>query len=420
MANRSPRQLLEFALIFAAIYFLSQAGLRYFFPEQFGGEPPAKTVTLAPVDPTLRDGHHPVLTVRNNTEKTLSIANRCPLPPVDIFFSETGDNFTVLQPSEDPALPCEQVDPVAPGESQTIDLGPWKYSLFSRNGAYEARLALPPGFQPAGSGSTLSARFTMKEAGPHVKLFRTFITEPFLNFLIFIASIHPTHDLGIAIIILTLIVKLLLYFPTQHALEGQKKMQLLQPKMDDLKKRYSGDPQKLQSETMKLWKEHKVNPFQSCLPMLVQFPVLIGLFYVIRDGSVLNLSRHLIYPMYQHLDWSFDTHFLGLDLLKPNWVIMPAALMIMQFIQMKLSFAISDRKKAKEKSQESIVEVAKEGVKDPVSATKMQQNMMLYGLPFMIGFFAFQFPAAVALYWGVSTLFAIGQQIIVNREHIRP
>ena len=55
----------------------------------------------------------------------------------------------------------------------------------------------------------------------------------------------------------------------------------------------------MQQETMKLWKEHKVNPFQSCLPMLIQFPILIGLFYTIRDGSVLALSRHLIYGAYQ-------------------------------------------------------------------------------------------------------------------------
>ena len=169
----------------------------------------------------------------------------------------------------------------------------------------------------------------------------------------------------------------------------------------------------LQAETMKLWKEHKVNPFQSCLPMLVQFPILIGLFYVIRDGSILELSRHLIYPTYQDLSWSFDTNFFGLDLVKPNWVFMPIFLAVAQYIQMKLSFAINDKKKAKQ----IVVEMEKAPATDPM---KMQQNMMLYGLPLMIGFFAIQFPAAVSLYWGVSTLFAIGQQLIVNREHIRP
>lgn len=414
MAKKTPRQLLEFALIFGAIYFLSDAALKYFYPEQFGGEPPKQMATLSMQDATLRGGHHPVLVLKNTTAKELPVPERCPLPPVDIFFSE-GDAsaLTPLTPSEDPALPCPGALTVASGETVTFDLGPWKYALFSRYGTYEARLAIPEGFQPTESGSTLSARFTLKEEGPHVKLFRTFITKPFLNFLIFVASIHPTHDLGIAIIILTLLVKIILFFPTQHALEGQKKMQLLQPKVDELKKKYGGDPQMLQAETMKLWKEHKVNPFQSCLPMLVQFPVLIGLFYVIRDGSILDLSRHLIYPTYQHLTWTFDTDFFGLDLLKPNRIFMPIFLAAAQYIQMKLSFAINDKKKAKQ----AVVEVAKDAKTDPM---KMQQNMMLYGLPLMIGFFAIQFPAAVSLYWGISTLFAIGQQLIVNREHIRP
>ena len=83
--------------------------------------------------------------------------------------------------------------------------------------------------------------------------------------------------------------------------------------------------------------------------------------------------------------------------------------MTAQFVQLKLSFAINDRKRVK-KEQEK-----KEDGKKEMSPQKMQQNVMLYGLPIMIGAFAFQFPAAVSLYWGISTLFAIVQQIVVNR-----
>jgi len=160
---------------------------------------------------------------------------------------------------------------------------------------------------------------------------------------------------------------------------------------------------------MKVWKEHGINPFQSCLPLLIQMPVLIGVFYTVRDGSILELSKHLIYPFYQHLDWTFGTTFLGLDLLKPNVYIFPPLLVILQFIQMKLTFAA-----AKKKRQQSGEKAKNEGDK----SQQLQQQMMLYGLPLMIGVFAFQFPAAVSLYWGVSTLFAIGQQMVVNREKI--
>jgi YidC/Oxa1 family membrane protein insertase len=199
-------------------------------------------------------------------------------------------------------------------------------------------------------------------------------------------------------------------------MEGQKKMQMLQPKLEALKKKYPDDPKKVQEETMKLWQEHKVNPFQSCLPTLVQFPVLIGLYYAVREGAALSTAQHLIYPAYQHLSWQFGTQFLGLDLLKPNIYVMPLLLVVLQFLQMKLAFAIQKRKKSK---QDVIDLPVKDGVVDPVSSQQMQQNIMLYGLPLMIGFFALQFPAAVSLYWGISTLFGIGQQMIVNREHLK-
>jgi len=86
-------------------------------------------------------------------------------------------------------------------------------------------------------------------------------------------------------------------------------MQILQPKVDALKHLYPKDPKKIQEETMKLWKEHQVNPFQTCLPTLVQFPVLIGLFYTVQEASSFSLSQHLIYPFYQNLTWHFGTSF---------------------------------------------------------------------------------------------------------------
>jgi YidC/Oxa1 family membrane protein insertase len=252
-----------------------------------------------------------------------------------------------------------------------------------------------------------SVDFKIHEAGPITRAFRAFITKPFLNLLVLIASVMPGYSLGIAIIILTILVKLVLFIPTQHGLEGQKKLQAVQPQLDALKRKYKGDPQKLQQETMRIWKENKVNPLQSCLPILIQFPILIGLFFVIRDGSVLELSRHLLYGPHQDLSWTFGTNFFGLNLLEPSKILMPPLLAGSQFAQMKLSFAIAKKKKDKS------------GKKETQSAQEMQQKMMMYGLPLMIGFFALQFPAAVSLYWGVSTFFAIGQQVVVNRRDLR-
>lgn len=404
-ASPKRSRLLDFALIFVIAYFGSELLFGWLFPAP-GADTAERGVTLQMTDETVRQGTVPSVTIVNETAEALTLADRCPMPPVEVFaVAGSGSGSVNALMTSETAVPCLPLLSVAPGAEVLVDLAPWKYSLFGENGMYELRLA----GAESGSGTAVSpVRFEVHEPGAFVKLFRTFITKPFLNFLVFIAALLPSHDLGIAIVILTLVVKLILFWPTQKSLEGQKKMQLLQPKLDQLKKQYEGDPKKLQEETVKLWKTEGVNPFQSCLPILLQFPILIGLFYVVRDGTVLELSREFLYPMYDHLTWSFDTHFLGLDLRKPDIYVMPALLVVLQFIQMKLSFAVASRK-AKNEGKDHAVS----------SQQQLQQKIMTYALPIMIGVFAFQFPAAVAVYWGVSTLFAIGQQMIVNREHLR-
>lgn len=404
MATKSrTSRYFDIALIFALVYILSQLAFRQFFPSN---QTPVDTgLSLRPATQTVRLGAAaPLITLHNGTSTAFALKSRCPQPPLDVFsVTDPGATSEALTPLSitGSVVPCDQIEampPLASGKDGTVNLNPWKYT-FAKAGTYEVRL-------PAATGS--GARFTMIEPNSFVKLFRAVLSKPFLNFLILTASMLPNHSLGIGIIILTLLVKLLLFIPTQHALEGQKKMQLLQPKLEAVRKQYKEDPKRMQEETMKLWKEHGVNPLQSCLPILVQFPVLIGLFYVIRDGSNLALSRDLIYPIYQHLTWNFNTSFLGLNLTKPSLYIFPPLLVFLQFIQMKLSFMIADKKKAKQIEKAE----AKTGM-------ETQQKIMLYVLPLMIGFFALRFPSAVSLYWGISTLFAIGQQMIVNKEHLK-
>ena len=416
MSTPSRRSsLFRFVLIFVLVYLITQSTFKYFFPDQYGDPKDVTGVTLRAQDRTVKGDHHPILLIENATEKDLLLDNRCPMPPVDVW--KINENDIPLQLiTEETALPCVPLTVVPAGKTATVDLAPWKYSLFDEYGTYEVELPVSEGVEVGASENSqyregVIARFSIYEAGIFTQLFRTFITKPLLNFLILIASLLPDHNLGLAIIIVTIIIKLILFIPTQHAMEGQKKMQDIQPKMDELKKKHKDDPKKLQAATMQLWKENKVNPMQSCLPMLIQFPILIGLFFTIRDGSILALSQHLLYEPYQNLPWTFGTNFLGIDLSTPNAYIFPPLLMVLQFVQMKMSFAISKKK------QESKAKPAKKKEeKTGMSQQEMQQKMMLYGLPLMIGFFAITFPAAVALYWGVSTLFAIGQQLVVNRR----
>ncbi len=408
MASTKKSRLLDFLLVFAVVYLVVEFGMRWFFPKAEPGT--VAPVVLSMQDSTVTLGNTPVAILKNNTDTPLGPL--CTDPPFFLSLAGQDGQWNEIEGGEAKAE-CTTVDA---GSSLKIPLNKFKESSLEHVGKFRLQLRGITGsgvFVGDGEGIAhpITTEFSIHEPGIFTKIFRSFITKPLFNALIFIASLMPGYSLGLAIIILTLIVKLILFIPTQHALEGQKKMQLLQPKFEAVRRQYKDDPKKMQAETMKIWKEHKINPMQSCLPLVVQFPVLIGLFYVIRDGVHLDLAQHLVYPFYQNIDWTFGTQFLGLDLTVPYVWIFPPMLVALQFLQMKLSFMIADKKKAKQIAATTTPEVD--------TPQELQQRIMLYALPLMIGFFALTMPSAVCVYWGISTLFAIGQQMIVNREHIK-
>ncbi len=403
-AKNRLTSVLEFVALFAAAYLISH----FLFGGLWGNDQKSPQTGIAIEADGASLGNVPAVTLKNATATGITLKSRCPLPPFDLFkvtAGGTGETLVAAAPTEI-AGECPPDTSIAAGQHATITLTPWKYALFSEEATYEVRL--PEDLRPLGGTGHTLARLEMTQPNGFVKLFRTFISQPFLNLFVGIAALLPGHNLGLTIILLTLLIKLLLFLPTQHALQGQRKMQVLQPKMNALREKHKNDAATMQREMMALWKEHNVNPFQSCLPLLVQFPILIGLYYVIRDGSQLEFARESLYPIFQSIDWSFSPWFLGMDLSKPLWVFAPI-LMGLQFLQMWLSF-----KQRKTEKKNEVID-SKTGKPTP-SAEETQQKIMLYALPLMIGFFAIQFPAAVSLYWGVSTLFAIVQQVVVNRK----
>lgn len=408
--KKSKLSTLEFLVTFIALFFVTNYALSYFFPKNENKDP---KVMMTMQDGTVADGNDPIIVLKNLTEKDLTLPGRCPQPPVDIARIEgTGkDEQKIDLMANNSVLPCVELLTVKAGESAEINMASWKYVLFGEIGTYEAGLDLPEKFAAGNPDDRVSVRFTINETGFFTKIFRTFITKPLYNGLVFIASWVPGHNLGIAIILITILVKLILLVPNQHALEGQKKLQMMQPRMDEIKKKYPNDAMRVQEETMKLWKEMKINPLQSCLPTLLQLPILIGLFFVVKSGVSIETSRHMLYSFYLDLPPQYFGHmFLGFDLLKPSIFIMPPLLVVLQFIQMKMMMA-----KQKKKSDEIVVKP--QGKKSWIPELD-QQTVMTYVMPLMIGFFAFQFPVAVSLYWAVSTLFGIAQQFYVMKEKL--
>jgi len=332
------------------------------------------------------------ITVRNNTTADLTLPSFCPKNPLKVERYLNGEWAL----AEVEAKTCKpETIVVASKKSYKVNYAPWNQQLFKELGKY--RISLDQTIDD--KVKTYTKEISVNPAGIFTTMFREAFYKPIFNTLIFLISIQPGHSLGWAIILLTLIIKLILLVPNQKALKAQKQMQKVQPQLDALKKKYKDNPSKLAEETMLIWKKYKVNPMSSCLPMALQFPVLIALFYVVKDGLG-YINPHLLYSGLASFDaTSINTIFLGIiDLTKVNIIVLPIVIGLLQFFQMRMTLGKS----------------LKNATDD--SPMPMMNKTMIYVMPLMIAFFTASLPAAVGFYWGTSTLFGIAQQYVVNRS----
>lgn len=337
-------------------------------------------------------GKSVVITIRNNSEENLIVTPDCPMNPLKVERYMNGEWTLITAKSET----CDSAPiTIAPEKTHQVNYGPWNQELFNEAGRY--RILLEQTIEE--KTKIYTKEIQIAPPGIFRILWIEGLYKPIFNTLIFLVSFMPNHNLGWAIILLTFIVKVILLVPNQKALKAQKAMQKVQPQLDALKKKYKENPQKLAEETMKIWQKHKVNPMSSCLPMLIQFPVLIALFYVVKDGLDF-INPQLLYDSLKTFDASLiQPVFLGLiDLTKINFIALPIIVGLLQFGQMRLTLGKS--------------------LKDaPVdSPMPMMNKTMIYVMPILIAFFTASLPAAVGFYWGASTIFGIAQQFVVNRS----
>jgi YidC/Oxa1 family membrane protein insertase len=223
--------------------------------------------------------------------------------------------------------------------------------------------------------------------------------RPLYNLLVFLHNVIPGHDLGVAIIILTIIIRFILYPSSKKAIETQRAQLEYQPELDKIKEKYKDDKEKQTQETMAFYKKHKINPFSSCLPLLIQMPILIALYWVFRSSLSVD-SFQLLYP-FVHQPASLNTQFLGLvNLIRPEVYVFPILAGATQFLQ---SWMLLKRKKAEKKEEK----------KDMMSVMSKQ---MTYIFPIITVLFAASLPAAISLYWITTNLFSIVQQYIIMRS----
>jgi YidC/Oxa1 family membrane protein insertase len=247
--------------------------------------------------------------------------------------------------------------------------------------------------------------------------FQTFIIHPLINIQVAIYDVllllHVPYAAGFSIIGLTIVIRLILFPLTNKQLIASKKMTEIAPHISNVKEKHKGDNKRIQEETMRLYKEHGVNPAAGCLPTLIQLPILLGLYQVLNnlvkmnpDQMVKYINSIVIEPLQISAPW--ETTFFGIPLGQSPHQLMstlpliaisiPVITGLFQFLQSKMMFPspkTSDSNDSKKKN-------------DDFAAVFQKQSAYLF--PIMIGFFSFNFPFGLSLYWNTFSIFGIIQQ----------
>jgi len=225
-----------------------------------------------------------------------------------------------------------------------------------------------------------------------INIFNLIFYQPLFNVLIFLYNTVAFHDFGVAVILLTILIRIIIYPLTKKMMDSQKGLIQLQPQINEIKKKFKTQEEQGR-EIMKLYKEKKINPFSSCLLFIVQIPILIALYQVFIKATNPE-SLDMLYTFINKPE-KINTLFLGLINLEQTNVYLAVLAGISQFFQTKTSM------------------INNNGL---VDTTKNMNKQMLYFMPIITIIFALKFQGGLALYWLMSNIISIIQQIYGFRK----
>lgn len=255
------------------------------------------------------------------------------------------------------------------------------------------------------------------------EIFNTVLINPIINTLVAIYKLllftGLPFTLGFSIIILTVLVRLLIFPLITQQLISAKKMQEIKPHLDRIKEKHKNDKMRQQQEMAAFYKQSGINPAAGCLPVLVQLPIFLALYNVLikvvgqDTTSTVDAVNKVLYSPSLYLDKAWDPNFFGISLtatplgawqISPILLIVPVLTGLLQFIQSKMMSPQQPKTEIQNKTDDF---------------QKVMQTQMLYFFPFIIGFFSFTFPVGLSLYWNTFTVFGIIQQNFVNKKYGR-
>jgi len=230
-----------------------------------------------------------------------------------------------------------------------------------------------------------------------ISAYQTILYQPLFNALVFLYQYLPGRDFGMAVIVLTALIRILFYPLMIKSIKSQKVLSELQPKIQEIQQKYKNDKEKQAKATMELYQKEKINPFGGCLPLLIQLPILIALYQVFWRG----LQPEQLSQLYSFVPNPGAIHplFLGIMNLAQPSLILAVLAGISQFFQTKM---VTPKTPKVKKDQGQMAQFS-----------GMMQKQMLYFFPIFTVLILLRLPAAIGLYWIVTTLFSILQQYLV-------
>ncbi|MEK7120683.1 MAG: YidC/Oxa1 family membrane protein insertase [Patescibacteria group bacterium] len=231
----------------------------------------------------------------------------------------------------------------------------------------------------------------------------TLFYEPLYNGLVFLLGTLPIADVGLAVILFTILIKLVLMPLSKKSLETQINLKKVEPEINDIRKKYKDDAQTQGVKIMEVYKLNKINPFSGFFLILIQLPIIFSLYYIFLRAGLPSINEDLLYSFIS-IPVNIDMHLLGRFNLAEKSVVLALLAGISQFIQARLSLPPD---KPKDKNKEF-------SMKDEFAKSLSMQ--MKYVMPVVIVFIAYSLSAVVALYWTTSNIFAIGQEYWIKKR----
>jgi len=233
-----------------------------------------------------------------------------------------------------------------------------------------------------------------------INAFNVILYQPLFNALVFLYEYLPGHDFGMAVITLTVTIRLLFYPLMVRSIKSQKSLSELQPKIQEIQSKYKDDKEKQARATMELYQKEKINPFGGCLPLLIQLPILFALYRVFWQGFQPE-AMDMLYSFVPH-PGAINPTFLGIINLGEASLVLAVLAGITQFFQTRMITPKTPKSKKEEGQMAQF--------------SGMMQKQMLYFFPIFTVFILWKLPAAIGLYWVITALFSILQQYLIFKK----